>query len=284
MRKKRTQKKLRLKPAVLACLILLGLSSACLLLWGTLNTESPAKQPAKQEKIVSKKALVKKASAKKPPEKVSQPAKPRPVTDKTVFLTFDDGPSPFLSRFNHLLQQEKVPATFFFIGENLNRIQPETAKALLASGSSIGWHSMTHDAGLLYRKNDPTFLTEMEQARKTGREKLGIASNLIRAPYGSTYLSTQLHQETKDKGFTLLDWNIDSNDWRYKTSSTRVVETVLTQVNTLAKQKEPLVILMHERKNTLEALPAIIHALKKNGHNFQAYKENTPFKLSFRER
>lgn len=284
MRKKRTQKKLWLKPAVLACLILLGLSSACLLLWGTLNTESTAKQPAKQEKVVSKKALVKKVSAKKPPKKISQPTKPRPVTDKTVFLTFDDGPSPFLSRFNHLLQQEKVPATFFFIGENLNRIQPETAKALLASGSNIGWHSMTHDAGLLYRKNNPTFLAEMEQARKTGREKLGVTSNLIRAPYGSTYLSTSLHQETKDKGFTLLDWNIDSNDWRYKTSSTRVVETVLTQANTLAKQKEPLVILMHERKNTLEALPAIIHALKKNGYNFQAYKENTPFKLSFRER
>ncbi|WP_167629680.1 polysaccharide deacetylase family protein [Listeria valentina] len=282
MRKKRRHKKLRLKPAILAFLILLGVSSACLLLFENLNTKSAKKQPAKTEKIVTKKTTAHKTSAKKPPKKVSE--KPKPVTEKNVFLTFDDGPSPFLSRFNRLLQQEKIPATFFFIGENLNRIQPETAKAILASGSSIGWHSMTHDASLLYRKNNPTFLAEMEQVRALGREKLGITSNLIRAPYGSTYLSSELHQETKDKGFTLLDWNIDSNDWRYKMNSARVVETVLHQASALAKQKEPLVILMHERKNTLEALPAIIDALKKNGYSFQAYKENTPFKLNFRER
>src|SRR5271170_3691152 len=43
---------------------------------------------------------------------------------KTLYLTYDDGPNPQTTRqLLELLDEEKVPATFFFIGSHIDRHQ-----------------------------------------------------------------------------------------------------------------------------------------------------------------
>ncbi|MBC1934977.1 polysaccharide deacetylase [Listeria grandensis] len=201
---------------------------------------------------------------------------------KVVYLTFDDGPSAYLKQFLEILEKEKAPSSFFFVGNEFPNSDKATFQRMVNSGFVIGLHSYTHDAKQLYRKKNPTFISEMSRERDKFEELSGIRTNLIRAPYGSTYLTKRQVEQTKQNGFRLVDWNIDSNDWRYSSgNSDAVYQNVLSQVNAYAGSDEPLVILFHERKNTLEALPKIIKMLREKGYVFQAYHENETLHENF---
>ncbi len=206
------------------------------------------------------------------------------IDGKTVFLTFDDGPTPFLNQFLDFLMTEKTPATFFFVGNNLHQADKNTLQRLKSSPSKVGLHSYTHDAKLLYSKNKPTFLSEMQKMQKQLQELSGISTKLIRAPYGSTYLTDAEYKRAKEEGFHLLDWNVDSNDWRYKDDTSQIIKTVLSQVKNLEDSNNPLIILFHEKKSTLKALPPIIKELKQQGYQFKAFSEDTPYYKNFKER
>ncbi|MBC1456461.1 polysaccharide deacetylase family protein [Listeria newyorkensis] len=226
------------------------------------------KVPAKQQSI---------SSARKDP--------PGPaVGKKVVYLTFDDGPSIHLKQFLEVLEKEKAPASFFFVGNEFANGDKETYQRMIDSGFVIGLHSYTHNPKKLYRKKDPTFISEMSRERDDFERISGIRTNLIRAPYGSTYLTNTQVEQTKQNGFRLVDWNIDSNDWRYSPgNSGAVYQNVLSQVNAYEGSDEPLVILFHERKNTLDALPRVIRMLRDKGYVFQAYHENETLHQNFKK-
>ncbi|WP_088808726.1 MULTISPECIES: polysaccharide deacetylase family protein [unclassified Listeria] len=277
MRKKRTQKKrvrtLSLTLFVPLCIILL------LLLW---KVPSYFTSQANEHSTVSTKRTQEK------PDKIKKEKPKAPpvekIDSKTVFLTFDDGPTPFLNQFMDFLTAEKTPATFFFVGNNLHQADKKTFQRLKSSPFKVGLHSYTHDAKLLYRKNNPTFLEEMKKMQLQLQELSGISTKLIRAPYGSTYLTDAEYAKAKGEGFHLLDWNIDSNDWRYKDDTNQVIKSVLAQVKNLEDSGNPLIILFHERKSTLNALPSIIKELKQQGYHFKAFSEDTPYYRNFKER
>lgn len=203
---------------------------------------------------------------------------------KVVYLTFDDGPSIHLKQFLEVLEKENAPASFFFIGNELKNADKETYQRMINSGFVIGLHSYTHDAKKLYRKKDPTFIHEMSLERDDFEKLSGIRTNLIRAPYGSTYLTDKQIKETKQNGFRLVDWNIDSNDWRYSSGNPEpIYQNVLSQVNAYEGSNESLVILFHEHKNTLDALPKVIKMLRDKGYVFQAYHENETLHQNFKK-
>ena len=67
-----------------------------------------------------------------------------PKDHRLVALTFDDGPikgktGPILD----LLQETNVPATFFVLGENVER-DPEMLHRMVREGHEIGNHTYTH--------------------------------------------------------------------------------------------------------------------------------------------
>ncbi|MBF2598501.1 polysaccharide deacetylase family protein [Listeria seeligeri] len=278
--RKRRLKTHKLLALILIVLIPLCLVSSIFVLKSFASDESGISEnpPAKEQP--KKKYVNKELTDKMQPQKIKRPQKP---TGKTVYLTFDDGPTPYLNNFISVLKKEEVPGTFFFVGSTLTQMSKETASTIVKSGFSIGLHSYTHDARQLYRETSPTFIPEMERLKKDVQKKTGVTTNLVRAPYGSTYLTDKEYQKVKQAGFKLLDWNIDSNDWRYKDNSNSVIQSVMTQVKHMEKSNEPLVILFHERKNTLNALPTIIKQLKEKGYTFAAYFENTPFTEIFKE-
>jgi len=66
-----------------------------------------------------------------------------------VVLTFDDGPHPTATpRVLDLLAKEKMQATFFLIGRNINRDTYPLVQRMVAEGHTIGSHSYTHDVKL----------------------------------------------------------------------------------------------------------------------------------------
>src|SRR5690554_3627506 len=103
---------------------------------------------------------------------------------KTVYLTFDDGPSKWTHEILDVLHAYDIQATFFMIGSNLEK--PELHNGVQRAseeGHYVGAHSMTHDYDVLYKQR--SFVPEMEQTIRMIAEITGISPNLVRAPYGS---------------------------------------------------------------------------------------------------
>ncbi|MED3622503.1 polysaccharide deacetylase family protein [Neobacillus thermocopriae] len=183
--------------------------------------------------------------------------------EKTVYLTFDDGPAAFSGEIIDLLEQYQFDATFFLIDGNIRRY-PDAVKLMVESGSTVGLHSVSHDKDLFYASAS-SVLGELEQNRQTLFEISGINSFLMRTPYGSVpHMKEEYKQKVKDKGYIMWDWNIDSKDWYYKDG--RYVDTVIQQIEAKGDKGGPIVILLHERKETLKHLPRLLDYLAAKGY------------------
>lgn len=196
---------------------------------------------------------------------------------KVVYLTFDDGPSKLTDQFLDVLHEQDVKATFFMQGSNLQKEHlRESAKRAIKEGHYIGAHSMTHDFNTLYKENQ--FVREMNETLSLIHEITGTNPNLVRPPYGSTpgLESEQIRNQIVEEGIKVWDWTIDSNDWMLKDNPTQIIENIKNSTNT-----DREIVLMHEKPQTLAALPGIIAFYKELGYEFVVYDEANHFDLNF---
>ena len=67
-----------------------------------------------------------------------------PLEPRTVYLTFDDGPSRNTEAILSVLREEEVPATFFVtLAERED--YPDAYSALCENGSRVALHCSVHD-------------------------------------------------------------------------------------------------------------------------------------------
>ncbi len=221
--------------------------------------ENPIQLVSEQEKV----GLDKKA-----------PVKFNGEVRKVAYLTFDDGPSEFQKEILDILKKNEIKGTFFMIGGNIPS-HTESVKRLVKEGHYPGVHSMTHDYAKLYKQGQ--FVEEMKQAQKIVKDVTGVEPKLVRCPYGSM---PGLNQALRDQMATVnmkeWDWTIDSLDWKLPGNPNGVVQNVISG----AKQERE-VILMHEKKQTVQALQTIIDDLRKKGYEFEVYEESAHFPLNF---
>ncbi|MED3628115.1 polysaccharide deacetylase [Bacillus subtilis] len=187
--------------------------------------------------------------------------------DKTVYLTFDDGPSAFTNRLLDVLKSADVKATFFMLSPRMNEFK-QAVKRAEKEGHALGLHGVTHNNRLFYQT--PTSpLKEMQEARDTLQDITGYKTALVRTPYGSkpSLTPSQVRNLEKD-GFVYWDWTIDSMDWKYRNS--KYVTAVLEQLENMEQSSSgrPNVILMHDLPATVNALPVLINKLKEKGYSF----------------
>ncbi|MBM7653545.1 polysaccharide deacetylase family protein [Neobacillus cucumis] len=193
---------------------------------------------------------------------------------KVVFLTFDDGPSPYTSQLLNILKANNIHATFFIIG---NRIKGKEAvlKRIVNEGDVIGLHSMTHNPRSLFASPN-AYIQEFEQEQQL-LSTLGIHTSISRSPYGSKpYLTMPFRDKVAADHLKLWDWTIDSNDWRYNDNTNLIINEVASEIK---RQHE--VVLMHDHKDTLKALPAIIELFKDRGYTFEAYNPDLNYSVNF---
>src|ERR1017187_5356158 len=85
---------------------------------------------------------------------------------RAIALTFDDGPSEGTPAILDVLAEYRVPATFFQVGANVERL-PEVARAVAAAGHAIGNHSYAHP---LFCFRSPRFIeADLRRAQLTIR-------------------------------------------------------------------------------------------------------------------
>lgn len=204
-----------------------------------------------------------------------------PKPEKTVYLTFDDGPSSYTLEILNLLEELDVPAIFFVIGENLEIVPnaEESLKEVIHRGHYIGLHSMTHDMDKLYNAPDApqNFVNEMLEVRDKIKELTGgFESHLCRPPYGGkTHFKPGHYKALEEAGIECVDWNVDSLDWA-KSSADQIFNQVVSDLKRSQYPNE-VVLLFHEKKLTLEVLPRVIEYYRDLGYVFMPYYEGQEF-------
>ncbi len=135
---------------------------------------------------------------------------------KTMYLTFDDGPSPEnTATVLDILKERDIKATFFLVGENVERY-PEMARRIAAEGHAIGIHCNRHAYQELYRSVD-SYVADFEKAREIVREVTGVETKLFRFPGGSINAYNKrvykdIIAEMTARGYVYYDWNASLED------------------------------------------------------------------------
>lgn len=185
--------------------------------------------------------------------------KPKPRPEKIAYITIDDGPSSHTSEIVEVLKENDVNATFFMIDGNM-KSNKEAVKEVVKEGNSVGFHSVSHDIHKLYESPETT-LNEFETCKKTFEEISGKKSKLIRLPYGSKpYMPEESYNKLMENDYKIWDWSLDTEDWRSST------DQIINNVLYYGRDKKEIVILMHEKEQSVNALSYIIKVLKERGY------------------
>ncbi len=135
---------------------------------------------------------------------------------KTMYLTFDDGPSEEnTEKVLDILKERNIKATFFLVGENVRK-HPEIARRIVAEGHTIGIHSDSHNYEIIYKSVD-SFIKDFENAHKSVMEVTGVDTKLFRFPGGSVNaynknVSARIIEEMTKRGYIYYDWNAGLED------------------------------------------------------------------------
>lgn len=190
----------------------------------------------------------------------------------TVYLTFDDGPSEHTTQVLDILAREQVPATFFVLGNRVERY-PETVARILEEGHSLGNHTYNHQYQELYGHFD-VFWEQIVQTEEILHEWTGIRPKLVRAPGGTyTNFDAFYYYYLEEAGYQVVDWNVDSGD--SKRRGVPAKEIVSTVKNSILHQEA--VVLLHDgtgHKETVKALPEIIQYYRNQGYAFSVLEED----------
>lgn len=191
---------------------------------------------------------------------------------KTVYLTFDDGPSRNTGKVLEILREYDINATFFLIASQITPEYEEVVKRITASGNAIGVHTYSHEYGSIY-KNTESYIDDFNLARERIEEVTDSKPKIYRFPGGSH--NCYLKEDKKDiinrlskEGYTYYDWNVSGEDSVGKATTESIYENVIKDV---ADFDEP-VILLHDSSindNTVKVLPQIIEYIKEKGYTFK---------------
>jgi peptidoglycan/xylan/chitin deacetylase (PgdA/CDA1 family) len=176
--------------------------------------------------------------------------------EKTIYLTFDDGPIPAVTEFvlDTLKSFDDIKATFFCIGKNVEE-NSNVYEKILTAGHRIGNHTQNHANGW----KTPT----KDYVKEVAKCNLIVNSKLFRPPYGKLKLPQLKHLS---KHYEIIMWDVLSYDW----VNTIAPEDVLKNVNDHSTNGS--IVVFHDslkaEKNLRYALPLFIKSKLEKGFQF----------------
>ena len=193
--------------------------------------------------------------------------------EKTIYLTFDDGPSAVVDQLLNILDDYQMKATFFMLGPNMKE-HTKSVIRMKNEGFGLGLHGVTHEAGKIYSSVSAP-ADEMIEDRKILEDVTGVHSNLIRLPYGSIpYLTEDMRFLLDKNDFQVWDWNVDSRDWELK--DRRYVQHTKQAIDQYIQAGVTPVVLLHDKPHTIEYLPELLSYIKKQGYHTKVLTNEQP--------
>lgn len=203
--------------------------------------------------------------------------------EKTVYLTFDDGPSEITLTILDALKAHGAAATFFVCG-NVTEFGNTVYNRILDEGHALGNHTFSHRYSTVYKSAD-AFEQNVARLDDLIHRFTGTRPRLLRFPAGSNNRITKgpdgksitcdLVNRMTTAGYRHVDWNVDSMDHGAnardpKAIARTVVEGVL--------KRDQAIVLMHDSYThaaTAEALPLIIRELRSHGYAFNPLSDTS---------
>ena len=191
-----------------------------------------------------------------------------PEDDKSLYLTFDDGPVPGTTAW--VLEQLKTynaKATFFCIGENVER-HPEIFRQVIAEGHVVGNHTYNHLDG--WRTPIVDYLENTARAQEVMERELpqgmSLKNAFFRPPYGK--IRNIQAKKLQKQGYKIVMWSIVSMDYDFNLSAEKCYKNVVRNAGPGS------VIVFHDshkaEKNLREVLPLVLEHYSALGYSFKS--------------
>lgn len=185
--------------------------------------------------------------------------------DKSVALTFDDGPSVERSAdIIGILKTHDVPATFFLTGSKVLD-NTELVKYISDQGFAIGNHTFTHSRSV--HSSKLRLFLELEYTSLIYEMTIGYKPVNYRPPYlmgidSSKNMDPVVRFASENLGYNIIGADADAIDWS--------AESVDKLIDNLAKSisNGPIALLHDDGLHTLDALNKLIGLFKDNGYKF----------------
>ena len=179
--------------------------------------------------------------------------------EKTIYLTFDDGPHPLITpKVLEILARYNAKATFFCIGNNV-KLYPKTFELLKKEGHSVGIHTFNHENG--WKTKTADYIKSFNAANDL------IHSNLFRPPHGKIKRSELKKLKTLNSKLKIVAWTVIAYDWDHTLSPEDVYQNVVRNAG------DGAIVTFHDSlkaySNMISALPRVLEYFSKKGFTFK---------------
>jgi peptidoglycan-N-acetylglucosamine deacetylase len=182
----------------------------------------------------------------------------KPAASNSIYLTFDDGPTPGVTdAILDILDEHSAKATFFCVGQAIESA-PRIFERILDSGHSVGNHTFQHLSGTNTTVRE--YLGDIERCDQLLRPRVKMQPTSFRPPYA---------QLTVRQGLGILYrrpivlWDVNSMDYRSNENSESIADRVIQNM------RPGSIVLLHDslltNQKTIRALPKIVLAAQQRG-------------------
>lgn len=188
--------------------------------------------------------------------------------NNNICLTFDDGPNGIATeKLLDVLDKYNVPATFFIIGENVEKY-PDLIKRI-NNKYNIGNHSYHHDI-LFFNMSEEYIKESINKTNDIIYKTTGVLPSLFRAPNG--LINNKIDKISKELNMNLVGTNIFINDPMLITEES-IYKKLISKI-----KKGSNIIVLHDGFGTInnpnrviisQVLDKLIPKLKKKGFIFK---------------
>lgn len=180
-------------------------------------------------------------------------------SDRSVYLTFDDGPIPESTPFIlDTLRQYDARATFFMVGDNVRK-HPELYRMIVADGHQVGNHTYHHLGG--FKHIAKTYIDDTQRANDL------IGSHLFRPPHGCMSYGEYIWLR---RYYRIVMWDLVTRDY----SKWMTADDVFDNVRRYARNGS--IITFHDSLKSIAklhtALPRSLQWLRDQGYEFKTFE------------
>lgn len=180
--------------------------------------------------------------------------------EKTLYLTFDDGPHPVATPYVlDTLRSFGARATFFCIGKNVQE-HPQIYRRILEEGHRAGNHTQHHLNG--WKTADAAYMEDIKQAARY------IDSALFRPPYGRISKFQASLLQGPPYGYDIVMWDVLSADFDRALTPEKCARHVVRHA------RPGSIVVFHDSEKAFprvkEALPVVLGYFAGKGYRFEA--------------
>jgi peptidoglycan-N-acetylglucosamine deacetylase len=176
---------------------------------------------------------------------------------KSIYLTFDDGPTPGITEnILEILSSYNAKATFFCTGKNVEK-HPILYQQIISDGHVTGNHTYSHPDGWKTSRNQ--YIEDVNHCEEL------VKSSLFRPPYG--HISFR-QARAIGKKYRIVMWDVLSNDFN------QVIPPILCAQKVINLALDGSIVVFHDtekaKENCLGALPLVLDHFSRIGFSFKS--------------